>query len=184
MLFTIIGSISPLDGDPWMAYCAWRAMDFETFESIDGILRPSLLGKLQGEDWNHIVQENFMLRFITDYDYARSKHQEIGAGDLVGVKFSDHDLADDRFLGFDLIDGDCDVSLLTNWGNDIGMINRALSPSALVPSLPVIENIQAELLHRCGNDPHVDGCRIVSIYRILPGTPSYGQLGVNPKPSP
>ncbi len=184
MLFTIIGSFSPQDGDPWTAYCAWRGLDFEKFESIDGILRPSLLGEPQGEDWNHIVQEDFMLRFITDYDYARSKHQEIGTGDLVGVKFSNHDPADDRFLGFDLIDGDCFVSLLTNWGNDIGNINRALSPSALIPSLPVIENIQAELLRSFGNDPHVEGCRIVSIYRLLPEAHAHGQHGDKRNPSP
>lgn len=164
MLFTIVESSSPSDGDRWISYCQWRGLAFTGFDSIDGILRPSLLSDLEGEDWNHIDHENFRVHLITDYDYAVQKHYQIGQGDLVGLKFSEHDESDPRFLGFDLIDGYYDVSLLTNWGNDVDSINRSLSPNALILSCQTVMEIQQELLRTSNTDPHVEGCQIVSIY--------------------
>lgn len=165
MLFTIVESFSPNDGDRWQSYCQWRGLAFKRFDSIDGILRPSLFDDPTGEDWHHVVNEDFKLHLITDYDYAVQKHREMSQGDLVGLKFSEHDESNPRFLGFDLIDGYCDVSLLTNWGNDVDSINHSLSSNALVLSYQIIEAIQQELLRANGNDAHVEGCQIVSIYR-------------------
>ncbi|WP_299493749.1 hypothetical protein [Acaryochloris sp. IP29b_bin.137] len=165
MLFTIVDSFSPDDGDAWTSYCQWRGVAFTRFDSIDGLLRPRLFEDPEGEDWHHIVNEDFKLHLITDYDYAVHKHSEMGQGDLVGVKFSKHDPCDPRFLGFDLIDGYCDISLLTNWGNDVDLINCSLSSNALVLSYQKVEAIQQELLLTSRADPHVAGCQIVSIYR-------------------
>lgn len=165
MLFTIIESFSPRDSNRWISYCQWRGLAFTGFDSIDGGLRPSLFDNPIGEDWNHIVNEDFKLHLITDYDYAVQKHYEIGQGDLVGLRFSEHDQSDPRFLGFDLIDGYYDISLLTNWGNDVDLINRSLSPNALVLCFQTVEAIQKELLRTNGTDPHVAGCQIVSIYQ-------------------
>lgn len=167
MLFTIVESFSPRDGDSWISYCQWRGLAFTGFDSIDGILRPSLLSNLEDEDWNHIDHENFRVHLITDADYAVRKHTEIGQGDLVGLKFSEHDESDPHFLGFDLIDGYYDVSLLTNWGNDVDSINCSLSSNALVLSYPIVEAIQQELLRTSDTDLHVEGCQIVSIYRPI-----------------
>ena len=68
------------------------------------------------EDWDHVVCENFMLSYLTDSDYARQTHARIGTGSLIGFAYSDHDETNESFLGYDIIDGYCDVSLLTNWG--------------------------------------------------------------------
>ena len=65
-----------------------------------------------------------------------------------------------------LIDGDFDVSLLTNWGNDVDVMNRALGPTALVRSFCGIRRIHAQLVDSCGGDAHVEGSRIVSICSI------------------
>ena len=166
MLFTIIESFSPKDGDAWTKYCAWRGITFERFDSIDGILRPSLFNPQNDADWHHVVAEDFMNRFIKDIDFALATYQVIGQGDLVGVRFNAHDERDDRFLGYDLIDGYCDVSLLTNWGMDKERVNRSLAPNALVPTFDSVRAIQEELTKTTGTDSHVKGCRIVSVYGI------------------
>ena len=54
---------------------------------------------------------------------------------------------------------------LTNWGNDVDSINRALGPTALIQNISVVQSIQSHLLSTCIEDGHVDGCRIVSICR-------------------
>jgi hypothetical protein len=165
MLYTIIESFSPTNGDKWTSYCAWRGIHFERFHSIDGILRPNLFTQLIDEDWAHIVNADYMLHFITDWDYAIKKQSEIGRGELVGVAFDQHDENAVDFLGFDLIDSYFDVSLLTNWRNDVDIINCSISANGLVCSSSSIKNIQHELLRSFGSDPHIEGCKIVSIYK-------------------
>src|SRR3954464_4455142 len=91
MVYTIIESFSPSDGERWTKYCAWRGINFERFDSIDGILRPSLCSKPSDEDWPHILKEDFMLHYFTDLEYAQKKKAKIGYGDLVGIEFDQHD---------------------------------------------------------------------------------------------
>ena len=165
MLYIIVAPFSPNDGERWTSYCEWRGMHFERFESIDGVLRPNLFLTPEEDDWAHVVKEDFMLHFITDHPHALKKREQIGRGDLVGVKFEDHDTSNPCFLGFDLLDGYCDISLLTNWGNDVECVNRALAANALILQQPVVEDIRRELLQTHGDDPHVEGCSVVSVYR-------------------
>ena len=166
MLFTIVESFSPQNGDLWTNYCKWRGFNFTRFDSIDGILRPTLFNApTKDEDWNYVVNEDFKLHLITDYEYAIKKRDELGKGDLVGLRFDEHDENNPGFLGFDLIDSYCDVSLLTNWGNDVEIINRSLSSSGLILSRQSTEDIRKELLRTSGDDMHIEACQIVSIYR-------------------
>jgi len=162
MLFTLVESFGPSNGEAWTSYLGWRGLSFSRFESIDGILRPALFRPETTEDWAQTVAPHY----ISDLTRARKKQVDIGRGDIVGLNFESHDESHPDFLGFDLIDGHDQVSLLTNWGNDLGLINRALSPSGLVIEFRVIRAIQEELIHHHGTDGHVEGCRIVSVYRV------------------
>jgi hypothetical protein len=170
MLFTIIESFSPKDGTRWTEYCSWRKIAFERFDSIDGILRPSLFHPKDETDWKHVVPENFKIDFITDQTFALEKRKHLGKGDVVGLCFDEHDESDPRFLGYDLIDGCCSVSLFTNWGNSSEIINQSLSPNALVLEFEVASDIRKELLKLNADDGHVDGCRVISVYDIQSST--------------
>jgi hypothetical protein len=164
MLYTLIEPFSPNDGARWTNYCAWRGLEFERFDSVDGALRPSLFLEPTGEDWSHIVNESFMLHYFVDRQYAELKRREIGRGDLVGLEFHAHDESATGFLGYDLIDCYNDISLLTNWGNDVGIVNRSISGTGLIRERALIEEVKSELLLSYGADSHVQGCKIVSIY--------------------
>jgi len=139
-------------------------MHFERFDSLDGMLRKSLFTPESIKDWDHVVCENLMISYLKDYDYAHQAHVRIGTGSVMGFTFTDHDEKNQGFLGYDIIDGYCDVSLLTNWGNDVEIVNRALGANALVPSLAQVESIRAFLTSYHGDDNHVVGCGIVSVY--------------------
>ena len=164
MLFTIIEDFGVANGEKWTDYLEWRCMHFERFDSLDGILRSSLFTPESTEDWDHVVHENFMITYLTDFNYARDLHARIGAGSLIGFTYSDHDELDEGFLGYDIIDGYCAVSLLTNWGNDVEIVNGALGSNALIPTLAQVESIHQFLTSNHGDDNHVEGCRIVSVY--------------------
>jgi hypothetical protein len=164
MLFTIIEDFGVSDGEAWTRYLEWRGVHFERFDSLDGILRKRLFTPESAEDWKHVACENFMLNYLTDFDYARQMHAQIGAGSLMGLSYSEHDETNMGFLGYDIIDGYCDVSLLTNWGNDVEVVNRSLGSNALVPTLALVQRIHEFLTSHHGDDSHVDGCQIVSVY--------------------
>jgi hypothetical protein len=164
MLYSIIEAFSPSNGDAWDKYCDWRGLRFERFDSIDGLLRPSLFDPKTPDYWRHVYQGDSAFQYLTDKQYAEQKHRDIGQGDLVGLRLIDHDKQHRSFLGFDLLDGYFSVSLLTNWGNDVTFINQALGSNALVSNLQAISSIQTQLFDQHGEDNHVEDCHIVSLY--------------------
>tara|TARA_B100001093_G_scaffold376024_1_gene361174 strand:+ start:181 stop:726 length:546 start_codon:yes stop_codon:yes gene_type:complete len=166
MLYSIIKSFSPSEGEAWSSYCEWRGIQFKSFDSIDGILRPSLIDTPSDEDWNYIVNESYKLHLMTDIEYAKKKHKEIGQGCIIGLKFEDHQIKDEGLLGFDIIDGYCDVSLLTNWGNDIEIVNQNLDANALVSNYEVACEIHGYLKENYSDDNHVEDCEIISVYKV------------------
>ena len=83
---------------------------------------------------------------------------------ILGLSFDEHQENAPGFLGYDLIDGYYDVSLLTNWGNDNAIINQRISLRGLVSTYEAIQEIQDYLVTTYGNDSHVEGCSIVSVY--------------------
>ncbi len=83
---------------------------------------------------------------------------------MIGLEFVNHDENNPFFLGYDLIDGDYHVSLLTNWGNDVEIINQSLQENALIKEFNIIQNIKSHVISKYPNDGHVLNCKIVSIY--------------------
>ncbi len=176
--YAILKSFSPADGDAWTNYCQWRGIEFKAFHSIDGMLRPSPFdGPVSDEDWDHVVNTSFMLSYFTGRDYAAQKLLELGEGELQEIRLEDHDESSPHFLGYDVFDFRDHISLLTNWGNDIEVINQALTMFALLPTLSSAQSILAHLLEFHGSDGHLqpfqraDGspeyyCHIASIYNV------------------
>ncbi|WP_223788366.1 hypothetical protein [Marinicella meishanensis] len=168
MYFSIVESFGP-HSEGWAAYVAWRGLTLDAFESIDGMLRCALFHTPNTPtEWAHVVNENCMLHLITDHGFAIQLLQIIGEGDLVGIKLEQHEPNHPQFLGFDLIDGQFDVSLLTNWGNDNTMVNQHLGRNGLIKDLATVQQIQQHLLSEFAHDGHVPGCQIVSVYDMNP----------------
>ena len=165
-LYTIVESFSPEDGEKWDSYCKWRGKNFERFDSIDGMLRPPLFEKPEENDWEHIVNEDFMLHLITNRAHADKKKKEIEKGILLELRLDNHSQDDERFLGFDIIDGYFDISLLTNFGNDIEYVNEMIERNGLVSDFQTAKGIYTKLKEEFGDDAHVEDCRIISIYKM------------------
>ena len=167
MFYSIVEPFSPEDGDKWTGYCAWRGVKFTSFDSVDGMMRPKLF-RLPEEDgdWSYVTVDDGLFHLIKDYDFALKQRKVLGRGDIVGLRLKSHDEEHPDFLGFELLDSFHDISLLTNWGNDTAIINGALAPNGLVREWSVIKAIQTYLNANHSDDGHVEGCRIISIYRV------------------
>ena len=90
------------------------------FDSIDGILRPDLFSPQFHEDWANCVNENFKLSLITNPNYARKILHRYHNADVVGVEteLDEAYVPKVLLLGYDIIDEECSILVITNWGAD------------------------------------------------------------------
>jgi hypothetical protein len=70
----------------WQEYIAWSKIpELDEVVSLDSSLYPSVLPDIKPEYWNHIVNEDFMVRFFTDLDFLRSETSNIQRKNLLCV---------------------------------------------------------------------------------------------------
>jgi hypothetical protein len=153
----------PGDGDRWRDYLTWRGLKLTSFDSVDGILRPDLFEPESNEDWHNCVNADFKLSLITNLDYAKRNLERYDDPVLIGVELElEEDYAPkDRLLGFDIIDGYCEVSLVTNWGTDEkGMINSHVMPNGLIGDLGGALGIRDSLRKEFSEDAHAENCAV------------------------
>ena len=85
MYYKIVESFGPRDGDRWQSYLAWRGLILNSFDSVDGIIRPDLFEPESDEDWQNCVIEDYSIGFITSLDYAKGVLDRHANAVLVGV---------------------------------------------------------------------------------------------------
>jgi len=169
MYYKIVEKFGPEDGDRWQGYIDWRGLDLIKFDSVDGILRPDLFEPDSAEDWQNCVNENFKLNIITNLDYEKNILNRYDKSALVGVEIELEEdyIPQDGFLGYDIIDGYCDVSLVTNWGtDDEGLINNYVMQNGLISDLGLAIQIRNKLRKEFSEDSHAEACEVWAIYEI------------------
>jgi len=62
-----------MNGHKWEKYIAWSGLkQLDEVVSVDELLCPTLL-RDKDEYWPHIVNEDFMLHFFTDFDFLMAQ---------------------------------------------------------------------------------------------------------------
>jgi hypothetical protein len=84
-------------------------------------MRPDLFSPQTDEDWDNCINEDFKLSLINDLAYAQKISINYQNYEIVGVIINpkcNREVipANHELMGYDIIDGYCSVSLLTNWG--------------------------------------------------------------------
>ena len=153
----------------WKSYIDWRGLKLDSFDSVDGILCPDLFEPKSEDDWNNCVNENYKLSLITNLSYAKKTFNKYKNASLVGVEIeleTDYKPKED-LLGFDIIDGYCDVSLLTNWGIDEeDVFSHLVQRNGLIRDLDSALRTKNTLRERCSEDSHAEECEVWGIYKI------------------
>ena len=89
--------------------------------------------------------------------------------DLVGIeiKLAEAYVPKAGLLGYDVIDGECSISIITNWGTDKeNLINPYLMSNGLIGNLPQALHICDLLRQTFPNDPHVKECEVWAVYSV------------------
>jgi hypothetical protein len=171
--FTATEPFSPKDGERWTQYIAWSGLSqLEEVASLDEMLCPSLLPKVKGEYWPHIVNENFMLRFFVNFDFLAREIESIEVKNVLCV-FRDPSrqpeapsFAEFDFLGYDLVDREGSTSALTNCGGfpDV-FANSELSKTGLLTDFERAVEVQKTLRLAHPEEHHAD-CHLWAVFRL------------------
>ena len=166
MYYKVLKKFGPGSGASWTSYCEWRSFEFSAFESVDGLLRPDLFKPKSEKDWDNCVNEDYKVNLITNFDYANKIHSNFSDSDLVGVEIDLESApkVNESLLGFDILDEYCQVSLLTNWGNDNETVNALLGKTGLISDFKTAQRIRDYLRTSFKEDDHAGYCSIWAIY--------------------
>jgi len=169
MYYKIVEKFGPVDEEKWQSYTEWRGLDLTAFDSVDSILRPDLFLPESKEDWDNCVNEDNKLNLITNLDYARKILGRYEDSVIVGVEIELEEgyVPGDGFLGYDIIDGYCDISLVTNWGTDEeNIISKSVMPNGLIGDLDRALQLRDTLRKEFSEDAHAENCEVWAIYRV------------------
>ncbi len=168
MYYKIVEYFGPKD-DGWKSYVEFRGIEFHPFDSV-GRMRPNLFTPESDEDWSNCVSEEYYKEnLITNLAYAKEIFNRYKNAVLVGVdiELDDSYVPKEHLLGYDIIDGYCDVSLLTNWGNDEeGLFTDSIQCNGLLNDLDSALRIRDTLREKYPEDGHADYCEVWAVYRV------------------
>ena len=152
----------------WLDYIKWRNFNFRSFESVDSKIRESIFEITTATDWEFaFTLEGIQTDILTDLQYARKFCIEHSGDEVVEFCFLEELASDRQVLGYDILDGELRYSLLTNFGNNIQIVNDCLCSNALIRHLPQAQQVHAWFAVHMPKDPHVMKSKIVAAYGRL-----------------
>ena len=168
--YKIVKRFGPGDGEMWREYLKWRGLELTRFDSVDGILRPSMFVPKTGRDWKNCVEEDYMIHLITSLAYAKSILSRYEGATIVGVELDvERDYVPAAgLLGYDIIDGYCDVSLVTNFGTgeDCAAFNDEVMENGLIGDLACALRVRDALRAEWPGDSHARDCGVWAVYGV------------------
>jgi hypothetical protein len=175
MIFNQIGyaaveQFGPGSGLGWNRYVAWSGLNHVT-EIVSLSLCPLLIKELTPEDWKHIVEANFMTDYFRDLDYLLRRVAGMPSHVIIGfVRAPDtgfpHGFHDSHFsfVGYDLVDQDCNISALVNCGGFPDCFsNSELNQFGLLRTMERAQDVQISLKQKHPEEPHAD-CNIWALW--------------------
>lgn len=169
MYYKVVEQFGPNKGACWTDYLKWRGLNLTKFDSVDGILRKDLFNPESEADWANCVQENFKVSMITSLEYARKIQRQHDKAEIVGIEFpvDSQYKAKTGLLGFDVIDSNWDVSILTNWGTDEeGIFSNLVLKNGLLGDITQAFQIRDILRKKFPEDHHASECDVCAIYEV------------------
>jgi len=145
LAYTAIERFDHDNGERWSGYVRWLGRsDLLGVISLDAGICPPVVHAESGDDWQFVVQQEFMLDFFTDLDFVRrraaksSRRYHVLAVARNPTAEEVAGFADARFqlAGFDVVDAQFTKSALLNGSRFPGVlsISELSRESALVPA--------------------------------------------------
>ncbi len=154
-----------MSSQEWRNYCLWRKREFTSFDSLDSTIHNSMFSVEEDDDWNYSVSNGHYLTDVAnDFAYAQRYAQRCGADEILIFDFVDNEDATLHVVGYDILDGAFNYSLLTNFGNDITIVNDCLGPNGLIRDKDKALEVHRWFMNNMPDDHHVIGSRLFTVY--------------------
>ena len=173
-LHKICNSIDYQSQDCWASYIAWRKFEFRTFESLDSSVHNSFFSVRRDADWKYVLTLNgYVADVVTDFDYAVFYCKKYKGDEVLNFDFIEEEDTKRQVLGYDILDVALRYSLLTNFGNDLQIVNEDLSDNGLILAKSTAIKVHQWFMSHMPEDHHVNGSRICSVYEksVQPSAP-------------
>lgn len=170
MFYKVVNQFGPRDGEAWVKYLEFSKLyQITDFCSFDSILNNDVFTPSTEEDWNNCINENFKINIITNLAYARRIQSKNSNSRIFGVIIdpSVNKAYGDDLLGFDIIDGFCSNSLLTNCGGFPDIFNTdMINQYGLLNDIKSAYEIRDRLRAKYHNDSHAAECEVWAVFNI------------------
>jgi hypothetical protein len=138
------------------------------FESLDSNIRGSLFKPRTDADWAcALTTESIVTDALTDKEHALYIAENHGNALVIEFDYFENNDDSKPSLGYDILDGNYSYSLLTNFGNDITIVNGCLSRNALIRHQTQVIEVHKWFIENMSDDNHVDGCNIFVVYGTI-----------------
>ncbi|WP_459554894.1 hypothetical protein [Lacunimicrobium album] len=173
-VFVATESFGPQNDQRWLSYFEWAKIpQLKEVVSLDGLLNPHLVVDLIDDDWDHIVNADFRLSYFKDLPYLLSRIPKGILCNVLGLYRNPeyHILKPPAagsfvFLGYDLIDDQCQISALTNCGGfPESFSNDQLNQFGLITDFQLATSIRRKLRENNPHEPHAK-CELYAIWRL------------------
>jgi hypothetical protein len=151
--------------DKWKSYCLWRNYSFREYRSLDSIINDVIEFEIEDGDWNSAVFNGDLLTdVICGSSYANKYALKLNAEIVLNFDYIENENPSERIMGYDILDGNFSYSLLSNFGNNVKVVNANLSGNALVRSRDVVIDIHKWFQNNMKDDAHVSNSKIFVVY--------------------
>ena len=174
MPYKVVRQFGPQNGTAWTRYLEWSKLNQITdFCSLDSILNNSVFTPSTAKDWDNCVNEDFKTDLITNLEFALHVQRNALQSRIFGVTIDPRSAPShehfDQFLGYDIIDGYCDVSLLTNCGGFPDVFsNDLINQFGLIGDITIAYEVRDNLRNKYSTDSHAKACEVWAVYRVAP----------------
>lgn len=174
-LFIATERFDPADGEKWLKYFQWAKIPALTeIVGLDSMLCRNLLNEIMDEDWNHIVNADFQLRYFYHLDYLLNRIQPVKRRNVLGLyqnpktHISEAPAAGNfKFMGYDLIEEQTHISALTNCGGfPDAFSNEELNSCGLISGFERASEVKQVLVENHPKEPHAQ-CEMYAVWRLI-----------------
>ena len=171
-MFAAHERFDPSSGESWKNYIEWSGFKhIQELVSTDSILCPSVIGDLIDEDWDHNIHEDFKTYFFHGFEYLKQRigydpKQHNLLSIITGPSSPTIPKESFEFCGYDILDSDDSISVLTNCGEFPEIFTRSeLNKYGLLNELPHADRMASVIREKYPDEHHCCDCRVWSLSR-------------------
>jgi hypothetical protein len=177
-MFAVHRRFGPSSCESWTDYINWSGLThILELVTADSLLCPNIIERPIDEDWKYNIHADCRTCFFHDFEYLRRRAgYDANRHNLLCIEIEPNlPVALPKgfeFCGYDILDSDESISVLTNCGGFPEVFHGAeLDKYGLIKDLSRANEIAEAIRTRYPEDPHCCECRVWSLSRYVESRP-------------